>query len=61
MPSGGIVGEKRSTRSKTTVRCKRVGPLGQEGEINAKTICPKSGISKDTTRFDNQGSDEEDR
>ena len=28
-PSGGIVGENRRTRSKTTVRSKRVGPLGR--------------------------------
>ena len=27
-PGGGIVGENRSTRSKTTVRRERVGPLG---------------------------------
>ena len=27
-PGGGIVGKNRSTRSKTTVRRERVGPLG---------------------------------
>ena len=30
-PSGGIVGENRSTRSKTTVSSKRVSPLGSNG------------------------------
>ena len=30
-PSRGIVGDNRSTRSKTTVRRKRVGPLGSNG------------------------------
>ena len=30
-PSGGIVGKNRSTRRKTTVRSKRVGPLGSNG------------------------------
>ena len=29
-PSGGKVGKNRSTRSKTTVRSKRVGPLGSK-------------------------------
>ena len=30
-PSGGIVGENWSTRSKATVGSKRVGPLGSNG------------------------------
>ena len=30
-PSGGMVGKNRSTRSKTTVKSKRVGPLGSNG------------------------------
>ena len=33
LPSGGIVGENRSTQSKTTVRSKRVGPLGSNGVL----------------------------
>ena len=32
-PSGGIVGENRSTQSKTTVKSKRMGPLGSNGAL----------------------------
>ena len=36
-PSRGIVGKNRSTHSKTTVRSKRVGPLG----VYAIGHCPR--------------------
>ena len=61
-PSGGVVGKNRSTRRKTTVRSKRVGPqvpeMGIKKNLRALTLVGPMGTSLvldllDVLRLDN--------